>query len=231
MILLCTVTALLLAGCPQSFVDNEWELPDLRIACKDVGYHECIATIEADLIAREGKSVYRADKDTLVFRTGPNEEFVLRNKTLDRDRSESYRYWGTLRGFHLIRVQYYEHVGESLLSVETGRLTSIFGLPHLSPTGKWVASARSGGFRPRSSNKIDIWRSDGDGFTRTFDATLPIYQPGDKPCPGAARLRWVSDDLLQVCWEIERCNAPNKAVGFIRFDGTEWHVEPVPSDE
>jgi len=229
--LLSAITVLLLSACPQSLVDNEWDLPDLRTACKDVGYHECVTSIEADLIAREGKSVYRADKGTLVFRTGPNEEFVLRNKTLDRDRSESYHYWGTLRGFHLIRVQYYEHVGYDLLNAETGRLTRISGrLPHISPNGQWVASARVTPY-PARSNAVDILRSNGDGFNPTFDARLPIYHPGDKPCPGTARLRWVSDDLLQVCWEIDNCDAPNKTVGFMRFDGTDWHVEPVPSGE
>ena len=98
MILLSAITTLLLSGCPQSYVDNEWKLPDLRAACEDVGYHECITSIGIDLIARAGKNVYRADEETLVFRTGPSEEFVLRNKPSDQYLSESYATGGLSEG-------------------------------------------------------------------------------------------------------------------------------------
>ena len=113
------------------------------------------------------------------------------------------------------------------LLAATGRLTKVGGLPHLSPSGQWIASARPTG-QLSVSNLIDIWKADDDGYVRTFKERFRVASnTRAREYVGRPLLRWTADDLIRVCWEFKRDDKPIRTLGYIRFDGTKWRAEHV----
>lgn len=219
--------------CPASPFDNEWQLPDPRIVCQEIDdYHRCLEAREQLSLARHGDKVYRIDEGVLVFRTGSGEEFVLRNDTVDRYLSERYYYYAILDDHHLVGIQFYEAYGYALLNADTGRLTKIGGLPHLSPNRQWLASARGAGIWSNRST-IDIWQAEADGFVRSYAAHFRVGPPMPGPetskqatvlreYSGEPLLRWVTDDTVRVCWRFLDDERPIETLGYIQFDGKDW---------
>jgi len=217
------------ATCPSSYLDNEWNLPDRKMLCEDLGYSDCNIMLEKLLLDRHADEAYRIDEESLGFRVGRTEEFVLRNQTQDRHRYEAYRYWGTLGDYHLIRVQFSEAVWFGLLNRVSGRFTKIGGIPHISPNGRWMASRRLTVHGARRQ-MIDIWKVDGDGYVRHTAEYFAIERAYPDNV-GRPLLTWLSDDTLQVCWAYSSGRKEIVTIGYFRFDGAKWTAGPVSAKE
>lgn len=126
---------------------------------------------------------------TLEFRSDTSEQY---------DRPVRNRYIGTLPklGFHVIEQDYYEGWNFLLVHPSTGRTTTVWKPPVVSPTGRHLLVASmdlSAGYVP---TLVQVWSVGPDSLTKDCELTTADYEEGEGW--GASDPQWLNDTVVRV---------------------------------
>jgi len=127
-----------------------------------------------------------------------------RTLTFSSDTSEQYdrpvrnRYVGILPviGYHVIEQDYYEGWNYLLVHPSTGRTTTVWKPPVVSPTGRHLLVASmdlSAGYVP---TLVQVWSVGPDSLTKDWELTTADYEAGEGW--GASDPQWLSDTIARV---------------------------------
>ena len=127
-------------------------------------------------IAENGESIVRF-KDTLV----------------DTDESDvrQYKYIGRFEkiGFYIVGGDFWEHTEYYLIDKKTGRQTTTWGLPKISPRDKYIASLSMPYGLEGEPNGIQVWRLDRDEKNKRETVSLSKHVELDQQ-------DWAPDDFI-----------------------------------
>lgn len=158
------------------------------------------------------KELVKRSGDTLIFTLGggKTKKIISTHYTEGTDEFYDYKYLGRLKSvnYHLIFVQMYEAFSYLLINAQSGKETTLCGLPTVSPNKKYLAASSfdlQAGF---VFNSIEMFDIAVDSLTPVWSRELSKW--------GADNLVWINDHEL-VAEQMQLDSTQNAVASYIKI--------------
>jgi hypothetical protein len=163
--------------------------------------------INKDFVTRRG--------DTLLFllSNGKTKKLISTHYVEGMDSFTEYKYLGRIKSinYHVIFVQLYEAFSYLMINAESGKETTLWGVPSVSPNKKQVAAScfdLQAGF---VYNGIQIFNVANDSLTPKWSRELTKW--------GADNIAWLNDECL-VAEKMQLDSSQNAVTSHIKISWT-----------